>query len=55
MADSVPLFMNTPNVVPLADITPNSIKVTWNPIEAIEQTGGDPVIYYQLQWLNYET
>ena len=55
VADSVPLFMNPPNVVPIADISPNSIKLTWNGISAIAETGGDPVIYYELQWFNYET
>jgi len=55
VADSVPLFMNAPNVVPLADITPTSIKLTWSGISLDEHTGRDPVIYYELQWFNYET
>jgi hypothetical protein len=55
VADSVPTFMNSPNPVPLEDIAPFSIKLTWDGISLDEETGRDPVIYYELQWFNYET
>jgi len=47
--------MNIPNPVLLADITPKSMKLTWNGISLDTDTGRDPVIYYELQWFNYET
>jgi hypothetical protein len=47
--------MNTPNPVPLSDILPNSVKLTWSGITLDEDTGRDPVTYYELQWFNYDT
>jgi hypothetical protein len=55
IADSVPTFMNPPNVVPSQDITPTNIKLTWSGISIDEHTGRDPPLYYELQWFNYET
>ena len=55
MADSVPTYMNAPLPVPLADVNPKSIKLSWDGISSLEDTGRDPVIYYELQWFNYET
>jgi hypothetical protein len=52
-ADSVPLYMNTPQVDYLAnDINPHWIKVTWEPLISSEwdKTGGDMAIYYGLEW-----
>ena len=52
-ADSVPLFMNIPEVNYLAnDINPNWIRVTWKPLISTEwdKTGGDPAVYYGLEW-----
>jgi hypothetical protein len=53
LADSAPEFMNAPSVALPSDITPKSIKLYWNPITSNAHTGRDPVIYYELQWLNY--
>ena len=55
VADSVPHFMNTPKIVSLNDINPKSIRLTWDGITTDAETGGDPAIYYELQWLNNET
>ena len=55
LADSVPLFMNAPDAVIAADITPNRMRLTWTGISLDAQTGRDPVTYYELQWYNYET
>jgi hypothetical protein len=55
LADSAPEFMNAPSVAVSSDITPKSIKLYWNPITSNAHTGRDPVIYYELQWLNYQT
>lgn len=52
VADSVPTFMNPPNPVPLADVVPKSMKLTWDSITTDAQTGRDPVTYYELQWYN---
>jgi hypothetical protein len=52
-ADSVPLYMNTPQVDYLAnDINPHWIKVTWDPLISSEwdKTGGDMAVYYGLEW-----
>jgi len=52
-ADMVPQFMNTPKVNYLANhINPTWIFVTWEPLIESEwnNTGGDPGIYYELQW-----
>jgi hypothetical protein len=51
-ADSLPTFMNVGQVA-VNEITPKSMKVTWNGIETFEHTGGDPVVYYELQWFDY--
>ena len=48
LADSVPLFMNAPDAVIAADITPNSMRLTWAGITLDAQTGRDPVTYYEL-------
>ena len=46
-ADSVPLFMNPPQVNYLAnDINPNYIYLTWSGIAGDLETGGDLPIYY---------
>jgi hypothetical protein len=47
--------MNAPDEVPVADITPKTIKLTWSAISSDEDTGRDTVLYYELQWFNYET
>jgi len=36
IADSLPYYMNIPNPVPLDDITPTSIKLTWDGISIDE-------------------
>jgi hypothetical protein len=54
IADSVPTFMNT-GTAAATEVLPKSMKITWNGISSVEDTGGDPVIYYELQWANYET
>ena len=45
--------MNAP-VVELDDIKPKSILLTWTPLDSsnLEHTGGDEVIYYEVQWDN---
>jgi len=55
LVDQVPTYMNAPNLVPEADITPNSMKLTWNGITLDTENGRDPVIFYELSWLNDET
>ena len=47
--------MNIPNPVLLEDITPTSISLSWDGISLDEETGRDTVVYYELQWFNYET
>jgi hypothetical protein len=47
--------MNAPLPVPLVDVSPKSITLRWEEISLIEHTGRDPAIYYELQWLSYET
>jgi hypothetical protein len=45
--------MNVPKVDYLAnDINPKSIRITWDPLNSTDwtKTGGDDVIYYELQW-----
>ena len=54
VADSVPTFMNT-GAADAAEILPKSMRITWNGISSVEDTGGDPVVFYELQWTNYET
>jgi len=44
--------MNAPNPVPLADVVPKSMRLTWDSITTDAQTGRDPVTYYELQWYN---
>jgi len=46
--------MNIPNPVLLEDITPTSMKLTWNGISLDTDTGRDAIVYYELQWFNYE-
>ena len=50
VADSVPTLMYPPKPVPLADVAPKSMRVTWDSISTDAQTGRDPVTYYELQW-----
>lgn len=51
VADLVPQYMNPPFVEFEQDfITPNWILLEWNGILDSILTGGDPVIYYELQW-----
>ena len=52
-ADKVPQFMHIPQVDYLANhINPHWIKITWDPLNSSEwdKTGGDPAIYYGLEW-----
>lgn len=43
--------MNIPQVdYALNNINPNWILLTWTGITDWSQTGGDAVIYYQLEW-----
>jgi hypothetical protein len=52
-ADKVPQFMNIPKVDYLANhINPTWIYLTWDTLIDTEwdKTGGDPAIYYELQW-----
>jgi len=54
-ADSVPLFMNIPKIDYTGNkINPTWIGVTWDGISDWSETGGDDVIYYQLEWLNVD-
>jgi len=47
--------MNIPKIdYPGNKINPTWIAVTWDGISDWSQTGGDDVIYYQLEWLNSE-
>jgi hypothetical protein len=49
----VPQFMNIPNVDYLGNhINPKWIYLTWEPLieSKWNETGGDPAIYYELQW-----
>jgi hypothetical protein len=39
--------MNTPVVI---SIDPRQIVVSWTAINSQSETGGDPVIYYELSW-----
>ena len=55
VADSEPTFMKPLNPVPLTDISPKSIKLTWPTITLSTHTGRDPANYYELQWFNYES
>jgi hypothetical protein len=48
-ADSVPLFMNIPQVDYLSNkINPTWIELTWSGISDWEATGGDDVVYYEV-------
>jgi hypothetical protein len=50
-ADKVPQFMYTPTVDISADkIKPKSIEMTWQSISDWVHTGGDDVIYYEVEW-----
>jgi len=52
-ADKVPQFMNIPKVDYLANhINPHWINITWEPLIDTEwnNTGGDPAVYYGLEW-----
>jgi hypothetical protein len=39
--------MNDPTYVA---VTPNSISLTWSPINLESDTGGDDVIFYNVKW-----
>jgi hypothetical protein len=39
-----------PPTVAVSDINPKSIKITWSSITSDAHTGGDPAIFYDLQW-----
>jgi hypothetical protein len=54
-ADEVPTFMNTPIVNQVTGVAPKWIYLTWAGITSPVHTGRDTVIYYELQWLNYNT
>ena len=54
-ADEVPTFMNTPIVNQETGVAPKWIYLTWAGITSPVHTGRDTVIYYELQWLNYNT
>ena len=52
-ADKVPQYMNKPQVnFDGNHINPTWIYLTWQPLidTEIGNTGGDPAIYYELQW-----
>lgn len=49
MSDTAPKFMYPPAVA-ATDITPTTIKIKWSSIVSDAQTGGDPAIFYDLQW-----
>lgn len=46
--DNAPVTMYTPYDDPSSTAT--SLLVAWLPITDPEDTGGDPIIYYQLEW-----
>jgi len=51
VADKVPQYMNAPLVDYESNhINPTWIFVTWSIIEGDENTGGDDVTYYGLEW-----
>ena len=50
-ADSIPLFMNIPQVNYLGNkINPTWIELTWPGISEWAETGGDDVVYYEFSW-----
>jgi hypothetical protein len=54
-ADEVPTMMTTPVVNQELHVAPKWIYLTWSGITLETQTGRDPIIYYQLEWLNSVT
>jgi hypothetical protein len=54
-ADEVPTMMTTPVVNQKLHVAPKWIYLTWSGITLETQTGRDPIIYYQLEWLNSVT
>ena len=50
-SDSVPLYMNRPFVdTALNHVNPRWIYLTWQGISLWNETGGDSIIYYQVEW-----
>lgn len=47
-ADLVPQAANAP-IIAVEDIYPQKVIVTWTEI-SVSDNGGDPIIFYQLQW-----
>lgn len=47
LSDTTPKFMFSA-VINSANITPTSIKITWNPITSDADTGRDPANFYDL-------
>ena len=47
LADKVPQFMNMPLAT---SITPSAITLQWTDLTLATHTGGDPVIFYELEW-----
>jgi hypothetical protein len=33
-------------------VHPTNLTVTWTPLTTADQTGGDPISYYQVSWLD---
>jgi hypothetical protein len=51
LADSVPNFMHTPTLV---EVHPYNVTVKWDPLNTSNYTGRDDIIFYLLEWYNYE-
>lgn len=49
MTDGPPLRLNTPTST---NVEYNSISLSWDPITAEADTGGDPIIYYYVDFYN---
>lgn len=47
--DNVPQRLNTPTST---NVDFNSIGLTWAPITADADTGGDPIVYYLVEFYN---
>jgi len=45
-------MMTIPSVNQQLHVAPTWIYLTWSGITLDTQTGRDPIVYYQLEWLN---
>jgi hypothetical protein len=47
LSDTTPGKMNTPV---LLSVSYNQIKLAWTPLMSDQETGRDPINFYQLEW-----